>query len=220
MINTIIFDRDWVIIDSEGMNIVTAVKTFEKLGIKILDEETNLVVWLHPADYIDYFYKKYQVDKDIYFKTALKIYENFFHDTQTVKKIIIKQMVKTIKELKNKSYTLAIATSSNIITTNIVLEETWLQDAFDTITTFDDCDKRKPYPDPYLISAKKLGKNPNECIVIEDSQIWLEAAKNAWMQCIIITTKYTKDQDFSKADYIISNPNEIIEILAKINKTV
>jgi beta-phosphoglucomutase-like phosphatase (HAD superfamily) len=88
-----------------------------------------------------------------------------------------------------------------------------LEGTFDAVVTFEDCERRKPNSDPYLITARKLGVDANECLVIEDSLVGLEAAKSAGMQCVIILNEETKNLSFSKADFVIESPEEIRGIL-------
>lgn len=58
----------------------------------------------------------------------------------------------------------------------------------------DDVDKKKPDPKIYNVAAQKLGLDPSECLVVEDSTIGLQAALGAGMRCIITYTPSTKQQ--------------------------
>lgn len=60
--------------------------------------------------------------------------------------------------------------------------------------TGDDVDKKKPDPKIYNVAAQKLGLDPSECLVVEDSTIGLQAALGAGMRCIITYTPSTKQQ--------------------------
>jgi HAD superfamily hydrolase (TIGR01509 family) len=62
--------------------------------------------------------------------------------------------------------------------------------------------KKKPAPDIYLLAAQELGVTPARCVVIEDSHIGLRAAKAAGMRCVVTTSGYTADEDFSLADAV------------------
>jgi beta-phosphoglucomutase-like phosphatase (HAD superfamily) len=55
-------------------------------------------------------------------------------------------------------------------------------------------DKKKPHPKIYDVAAQKLGLEPSECLVVEDSTIGLQAATGAGMRCIITYTPSTKQQ--------------------------
>ena len=50
---------------------------------------------------------------------------------------------------------------------------------FDVIICGDDIAKGKPFPDPYLKGMGKLNLEPKDCIIVENSPIGVESAKNA-----------------------------------------
>ena len=52
----------------------------------------------------------------------------------------------------------------------------------DAIATSEDVRRGKPHPDLFLCAAEKLGVEPENCIVIEDSDVGIEAARNAGMK--------------------------------------
>jgi beta-phosphoglucomutase-like phosphatase (HAD superfamily) len=62
-----------------------------------------------------------------------------------------------------------------------------------------------------LLATKKLGLKPKECLAFEDTQYGLESAKSAGLICFAIPNKFSKNQDFSKADKIFKNLKEVIE---------
>jgi len=64
--------------------------------------------------------------------------------------------------------------------------------------------KKKPDPEIYALAAEKLGAPPSACLVIEDSNNGLEAAKAAGMKCLVTISGYTADEDFSAADLVVS----------------
>ena len=70
--------------------------------------------------------------------------------------------------------------------------------------------KGKPDPEIFLKTAKKLGVKPEECLVIEDTDKGIIAAKEAGMKCIAIPDEWTKKyNDYSKADLIVVSLNDI-----------
>ena len=62
-------------------------------------------------------------------------------------------------------------------------------DRFACISTFDDVSHGKPAPDIFLRNSEILKIPPNECVVIEDAVVGIEAAKNAGMKVIAVATK-------------------------------
>ena len=67
----------------------------------------------------------------------------------------------------------------------------------------DDVPKKKPDPMIYKLAAERLQVACDECVVIEDSIVGLQAAKGAGMRCIITTTASTERQDFTGADLVV-----------------
>jgi len=79
---------------------------------------------------------------------------------------------------------------------------------FDAVITGDDVSRKKPDPEVYLLARERLGVDPSSCVVIEDNRNGLLAAKAAGMKCIVTTTPYTADEDFTGADLVVPDLGE------------
>lgn len=75
---------------------------------------------------------------------------------------------------------------------------------FEHVLAGDIVSRKKPDPEVYLLAAKRFGLAPSECMVIEDSNIGMRAALGAGMNCIITTSTYTSDEDFTGAKLVVS----------------
>lgn len=73
---------------------------------------------------------------------------------------------------------------------------------------------KKPAPDIYNLAAEKLGLTPAKCVVIEDSNNGLRAAKSAGMNCVVTISSYTADEDFALADRVVADLDAGIDIAA------
>jgi HAD superfamily hydrolase (TIGR01509 family) len=81
--------------------------------------------------------------------------------------------------------------------------------------------RKKPDPEIYNLAAKVLAVNPKQCVVIEDSQNGLEAAKAAGMNCIVTISSYTSGEDFSLADRVVADLDagiDMAECRALVNR--
>ena len=67
----------------------------------------------------------------------------------------------------------------------------------------------KPNPEVFLTAAKRLGVNPEECLVIEDSESGVIAAKAAKMRCVALSTPSTASHDVSTADMVVNSLTEL-----------
>ena len=83
---------------------------------------------------------------------------------------------------------------------------------FSALVTADDCKIGKPDAEPYLIGAQKLGLKPEECVVVENAPLGVEAAKAAGMFCIALCT--TLSENFlQKADTWLPDFHSLLNIL-------
>jgi len=102
---------------------------------------------------------------------------------------------------------LAVCSTSNERAVNLIVEKLLgpeKKSKFSVILAGDVVPKKKPDPAVYNLALERLKLNPGECVVVEDSRNGLLAAKSAGMHCIITTNYYTKDEDFSEADLVVS----------------
>jgi HAD superfamily hydrolase (TIGR01509 family) len=210
MINAVIFDRDGVIIDSEAINIESAVKTFEEFGVKLTPEEQDRFVGMHPADYVDDFARKYDFLTSLFIEKQDARYHALL---ETVP--LIDSAIQLVKRLHREKMPLALTTSSERPSTLRVIKRAGLDGVFQAIVAFEDYTHRKPNPEPYLVTAERLALPPTECLAIEDTQAGVKSAKNAGMVCIAIPHRYSKDQDFSRADLIVASAADISPDLFK-----
>lgn len=67
------------------------------------------------------------------------------------------------------------------------LRQTGLIDSFNVVITLDDVAVPQPAPDLFLEAARRLGVLAEVCLVIEDSQTGIEAARSAGMRCIDVS---------------------------------
>jgi HAD superfamily hydrolase (TIGR01509 family) len=65
-----------------------------------------------------------------------------------------------------------------------ILDRIGIADCFDTIVASEDTSRHKPDPDPFLEAARRLGARPERCVVWEDSELGIEAARRAGMHWI------------------------------------
>jgi HAD superfamily hydrolase (TIGR01509 family) len=75
---------------------------------------------------------------------------------------------------------------------------------FEFVLAGDVVAKKKPAPDIYELAARRLGVPPRRCVVIEDSHNGLVAARAAGMACVVTASGYTRDEDFSTADLVLT----------------
>ena len=116
-----------------------------------------------------------------------------------------------LSDLRLHRIRLAVATGSleRIVRKNLKLLD--IEDLIEEIVTSEDCEKGKPDPDIFLLAAERLGVEPGECLVVEDSRNGLIAAERAGMSRVGFNgAEMTTDMEiapFVFSDYREVNPN-------------
>lgn len=70
------------------------------------------------------------------------------------------------------------------------------------VVTFDDVERGKPHPDPFLLAAQRLGVDPADCLVCEDAPSGIAAAKAAGCSVLAVTTS-APVSELTEADVVV-----------------
>jgi len=84
----------------------------------------------------------------------------------------------------SRTHPVAVASGGPAPMVHKTLEVIGVSDLFEVVVTRDDVKRSKPAPDLLLLAAEKLGVNPAQCLVFEDSELGFESAKAANMTCV------------------------------------
>ncbi|MDQ2695942.1 MAG: beta-phosphoglucomutase family hydrolase [Pseudomonadota bacterium] len=92
-------------------------------------------------------------------------------------------VVEVVRQHKGR-LPMAIATGGVRRNAELILRAIGLEGEFDTVITADDAVRPKPSPDIFLEAARRLNVEPGQCLVFEDADAGLEAARRAGMAAI------------------------------------
>jgi len=116
-----------------------------------------------------------------------------------------------MKEAKQKSISMAIATSTSTANVEAVLKNTLGEDALSYFETLVSCDlvaDKKPSPAVYQYALANLGLKPENCIVLEDTDNGNRAALSTGIKTVITTHPLTEDEDFTGASLVVDQLGE------------
>ncbi|MGJ3251063.1 MAG: HAD family hydrolase [Elainellaceae cyanobacterium] len=120
-------------------------------------------------------------------------------------------IVRLIQEARAMGIRLAIATTSAPDNAIALLKTILAPDSpdwFEVIAAGDIVPQKKPAPDIYHYVVQSMDLNPDNCVVIEDSQHGVEAATRAGLKTIVTINRYTHDQQFSNALLVLDHLGE------------
>ena len=86
---------------------------------------------------------------------------------------------------------MAVVTGGHRAVCTRILEHVGIAAAFDTLVASEDTERHKPEPEPFLAAARRLGARPQRCVVWEDSDLGIEAARRAGMEWIDVRSFHT-----------------------------
>jgi HAD superfamily hydrolase (TIGR01509 family) len=96
-----------------------------------------------------------------------------------------------IRACRHQGLKLAVATSADQIKLDGNLKEIGVpHDSFDALVTGSEVIHKKPYPDIFLLAARRLGIPATQCLVVEDAPSGVQAAKAAGCRCWALTTSF------------------------------
>lgn len=120
-----------------------------------------------------------------------------------------------IHMLEARGYKLALASSADNVKLTANVNSVGLKtDRFVSVTSGSDVDRKKPYPDIYILSAQRTGVKPSDCLVVEDALSGIKSAKSAGMDCVGVTTSFDKASMLDAgADYVVGIVGEILSVI-------
>ena len=188
-------------------------QTMREFGVNISKDELNKYVGTTNEYMLNDLINKYKIQKSIKEILEYKM-ELTIRRIKETKINAISGIPELLISLKHNNIKTAIGSSSPKELIITVIEKFQLGKYFDCIVSGDEVKEGKPKPDIYLEVSKRIGVNPEECIVIEDSRNGVLAAKNAGMKCFGFRNVNSGNQDLSKADIIVDSIRNIdIEII-------
>lgn len=99
-----------------------------------------------------------------------------------------------LEQAKAKQIKMAIGSAAIPFNIDFVLDNIHIRHYFDAIVSADDVLISKPNAETYLKAAQLLNENPEHCIVFEDAPKGVEAALNAGMKAVVLTTMHNRNE--------------------------
>lgn len=122
---------------------------------------------------------------------------------------LIDGVLDLIKDYHENGLTLVLASSASMGTIESVFNRFELDQYFLAKLSGADLKASKPHPEIFIKAAEVSGYNKNNCLVIEDSTNGIKAANAANIFCVGYKSVHSKNQDYSKANFIINDFKEI-----------
>lgn len=217
MINTVLFDMDGLLLDTEPLWGECMLRVAGNHKIPITADKFKETTGLRIYEVTDYWGHKYPWEGSTSQQVADEILDDIIYCSKARGRVL-PGVVQSLELLKASNYKVGLASSSPMRMIDELVGHFGLKDYFDTIISADLVELGKPHPAVFLHAAKELGAHPLQTVVLEDSLNGLLAGKAARMKVIMVpdVLHYHKPE-FVLADAKLTSLEEFdLELLKRI----
>ena len=205
-IQTVFFDLDGTLIDTEPSAVHVVRECFHEWGIPATLEDSSFVTGRTWQMALEIFYKKYKFP--IPYDEAMKIMLERYRKTLKAKLTPVPGSVEAVKNLSKKC-PLALVSGSNRKEILWALDELGIRNHFKCILGAEDYPKSKPSPLCYLKALELLNADPTSTLVFEDSNAGIASARAAGLWVVAVTCTNHYDQEISQAHAKVFDLTEV-----------
>lgn len=210
MLKAVLFDMDGVIVDTEPLHRKAYFKMFEEVNINVseamYDSFTGKATLPICRTLCEHFSLSDTPENLVSIKR--KHFKYLFENDSDL--ALLDGVHELIKDYYNNGLTLVLASSASMPNINRIFERFDLDKYFKAKISGADLKASKPHPEIFIKAAELAQEHTDYCMVIEDSTNGIAAAKAANIYCVGFKSPHSTNQDYSKADRVITSFEEIL----------
>jgi beta-phosphoglucomutase len=212
VLKALIFDMDGVLVDSMPFHAAAWKRAFLDMGMEIQDRDIYAIEGSNPRNGLPLLIRKARKEPEAYdFEIITSIYRQEFKRVFELKAF---DGMKECLDLLKKRFMLSVVSGSDHVIVHSIVDQLF-PDIFDIVVTGDDIKNSKPDPDPFLKAVELLNVRREECVVIENAILGVEAAKKAEIYCIGIPT-YVEPSQLDRADLVVGDHRQLMQHLLSL----
>ena len=182
-----IFDMDGTIVDNMAYHTRSWISFFEQRGMAIdADEFFRTTAGRQGKEIIRAHLGEHLADDAVSALNREK--EGVYRELYGPHRKTVAGFEALIARAQAAGIKLAVATAAPVANITFTLDGLDVRRHFDAVVGAADVARGKPHPDGFLLAAERLGVLAADCIVFEDAPLGVEAARNAGMRCVVLTT--------------------------------
>ena len=185
MIKAVIFDWDGTLADTKKAVVQSFQKVLGEAGCVVSDEFIERRMGIGTKKIIEEAFRECDMRFDDETLENLATEKIKIQVSLTEIVDLFEGAAELLEELQGRAK-IALATMSGRKVVDKILPEKRITTYFDVVVSADEIVNPKPDPEVFRVSAKKLGVDPKDCVVVEDSVFGVRAAKAAEMKCIAV----------------------------------
>jgi sugar-phosphatase len=217
-LNTVIFDMDGLLIDSEPLWNEAADEIFRQYQLCITPQQYATTTGMRVKEFVIWWFNMYKIPLEYAPKAERDICDLVVSKVQTKGRPMggIEHIFNFFIERKFK---IGLASSSGMDLIDVVVDKLGIRSYLNSLCSAAQLVHGKPHPQVYLNCAEELNSHPLECLCFEDSFNGLIAAKAARMKCVVVPSLHdSKQVRFNAADLKISSLQNFNDLLLQTLK--
>lgn len=209
MKNTVIFDMDGVIVDTEPLHKKAYYQHFGELGIEVDAELFSRFTGKSTRNVYQMIKEIFKIDTDVEALIQRKrtIFYGLFDSDPALQ--LLDGVEDLVKNLHSANFQLILASSAAKSTINRVFKRFDLFPYFSYLVSGEDFPESKPNPAIFIEAQRLSGNVKTSCIIIEDSTNGILAANRADIFCVGYKSANSKNQNYELADLVIQHFDEL-----------
>ena len=212
MIRAILWDNDGVLVDTEGLYFQAGYEVLATQGVELTHRdfaEQSLKKGLSVFDFLP--------DQNAELIEQLRLERNARYSALLAEGVqVVDGVVETLETFYGRVQ-MGIVTGSRRDHFDIVHAKTDLLPFFDFVLAREDYEEAKPHPDAYLTAMRLHGLQPDDCVVVEDSERGCVAAAAAGLRVLAVPNALSKYGDFSSAYKILNSVRDVVDEIEKLD---
>src|SRR5690554_4337617 len=208
-LKAVLFDMDGVIVDTEPLHRKSYFRMFEDFGIDVSESLYNSFTGQATLPICRTLCQHFELSNQAenLVATKRKHFKYLFENDNDL--ALLDGVHDLITDYYNNDLTLVLASSASMLNIDRIFERFDLNRYFKAKISGADLRASKPHPEIFIKAAELSEKPKANCMVIEDSTNGITAANAAGIYCVGFKSPNSTNQDYSKADKVISDFGEI-----------
>jgi mannitol-1-/sugar-/sorbitol-6-/2-deoxyglucose-6-phosphatase len=198
MIRAVIFDLDGVLIDSEPLWRKAEVEVYRSIGLPVSEQTFHQTTGIGMEEAVNMIFRMHPWKTPTKQEVAKSIYKKVEELVGSSGKAC-KGALEFLHMVEHNQLKLGLASSASLKLISIALNKLGIQHFFQSIHSTETEKRAKPDPAVYLSVACELGIKPQECVVVEDSPVGVEAAIRAGMHVVAVVDPHLKNDPHYQA---------------------
>jgi HAD superfamily hydrolase (TIGR01509 family) len=181
----VIFDMDGVLVDSEPMHLQTTNMVLGRRGARLDEVEYEACRGMTEASFFQHLVERFGLDEPPADLARERVRASLLALAEGPV-LPVDGALEALLALRAEGYRLALASSATRQQVDLVVDKLGLRGVLEVLVSGDEVARGKPAGDVFTEAARRLGVAAVDCLVVEDAELGVRAARDAGMTVVAL----------------------------------